>query len=453
MKFASQLSIMGLFASPARRKALVSASSLALLAATGAAALAQNDNAPQPPAAAAPQPPVPTPASATPPADQAPQQTATPAPQPMPAPATSQQATGGHVLPETRVVAPVERRRPRTPPRTRVVANPPQPAPAQAQVLTEQNQRFDAARQTILAPSGTAPYQMTQEAIESLPQGENTSLDRVLLQAPGATQDSAASGNLHVRNEHANVQYRINGIMLPDGVGAFGQILDTGIVGKLALITGALPAQYGLRTAGVVDIQTKASAFDNTGKVSVYGGSHDTITPSAEWGGTVGSTQYFVSGRYFGSDLGLENPTSSSNAIHDHTDQGKGFAYVSTVIDPTLRLTYMGAAAYSHFQIPDRPAATIFAVWRDQFQLRQSQRDAERVQPVQRAGAAIFQYRAGPAGLVFQPPQHGAFYARRDRRSCLQRGCLRRVPPQSYQRDPDRCLLSADGRPHAARGV
>src|SRR5215831_6127013 len=319
MKFASQLSIMGLFASPARRKALVSASSLALLAATGAAALAQNDNAPQPPAAAAPQPPVPTPASATPPADQAPQQTATPAPQPMPAPATSQQATGGHVLPETRVVAPVERRRPRTPPRTRVVANPP------------------------------------QAAIESLPQGENTSLDRVLLQAPGATQDSAASGNLHVRNEHANVQYRINGIMLPDGVGAFGQILDTGIVGKLALITGALPAQYGLRTAGVVDIQTKASAFDNTGKVSVYGGSHDTITPSAEWGGTVGSTQYFVSGRYFGSDLGLENPTSSRNAIHDHTDQGKGFAYVSTVIDPTLRLTYIGAAAYSHFQIPNRP--------------------------------------------------------------------------------------------------
>ena len=54
------------------------------------------------------------------------------------------------------------------------------------------------------------------------------------------------------------IQYRINGIMLPDGVGAFGQILDTGIVGSLALLTGALPAQYGLRTAGVLDIQTKS---------------------------------------------------------------------------------------------------------------------------------------------------------------------------------------------------
>ncbi len=79
-----------------------------------------------------------------------------------------------------------------------------------------------------------------------------------MLQAPGVSQDSAASGELHVRNEHANIQYRINGIMLPDGVGAFGQIIDTGIVGSLALITGALPAQYGLRTAAVLDIQTKA---------------------------------------------------------------------------------------------------------------------------------------------------------------------------------------------------
>src|SRR5258705_13739895 len=74
--------------------------------------------------------------------------------------------------------------------------------------------------------------------------------------------------------------------MLPDGVGAFGQILDTGIVGSLALLTGALPAQYGLRTAGVLDIQTKEDAFNNSGSVSVYGGSHRTTTPALQYGGT-----------------------------------------------------------------------------------------------------------------------------------------------------------------------
>ena len=54
------------------------------------------------------------------------------------------------------------------------------------------------------------------------------------------------------------MQYRINGIILPDGISGFGHVLDTGFVGSLALITGALPAQFGLRTAGIVDIQTKS---------------------------------------------------------------------------------------------------------------------------------------------------------------------------------------------------
>jgi outer membrane receptor protein involved in Fe transport len=166
--------------------------------------------------------------------------------------------------------------------------------------------------------------------------------------------------------------------MLPDGVGAFGQILDTGIVGSLALLTGALPVQYGLRTAGVVDIQTKASAFDNSGTVGVYGGSRGTITPSIEYGGTVGSTQYYVTGRYFGSDIGLENPTPALGAIHDHTDQGKGFAYASTVIDPTLRLTFMSGVSDSRYQIPNNPgqapAFTAFGVSNfDSSQLRETQ--------------------------------------------------------------------------------
>ena len=177
----------------------------------------------------------------------------------------------------------------------------------------------------------------------------------MLLQTPGVSQDSAASGELHVRNEHGNLQYRINGIMLPDGVGAFGQILDTGIIGSLALLTGALPAQYGLRTAGVLDIQTKADAFNNSGSVSVYGGSHGSITPSFEYGGTAGQTQYFVSGRYFGSQLGIENPTPANEAIHDRTAQEKGFLYLSTVIDPTSRLTFISGVSNGLYQIPNNP--------------------------------------------------------------------------------------------------
>jgi outer membrane receptor protein involved in Fe transport len=276
-----------------------------------------------------------------------------------PAPAGS----GATTLPGITVVAPHRVQPPRRP-KTRVVTGQRRETPAapppqtETQVVAGQNTKFDEARRTIDAPIGATAYQINHQNIEALPQGSNATLDKVLLQFPGVTQDSAASGELHVRNEHANIQYRINGIMLPDGVGAFGQILDTGIVGSLALLTGALPAQYGLRTAGVLDIQTRTDAFNNSGSVSVYGGSHGTITTSVEYGGTVGQTQYFVSGRYFGSNLGIENPTPSNEAIHDRTAQEKGFLYLSTVIDPTSRLTFMSGVSNSTYQIPNNPGQT-----------------------------------------------------------------------------------------------
>src|SRR6266702_1286717 len=272
--------------------------------------------------------------------------------------------TGGvTTLPSVEVDAPKRTQAPRRP-KVRVAVEKRRATP-QARPQTEapaavagESERLDAARQAVLPPAGATTHTLNHQAIEALPQGTNATLDKVLLQFPGVTQDSAASGELHVRNEHANIQYRINGIMLPDGVGAFGQILDTGIVGSLALLTGALPAQYGQRTAGVLDIQTKADAFNNTGSVSIYGGSHGTITPSFEWGGTVGQTQYFVSGRFLQNNLGIENPTPANDAIHDRTSQEKGFAYVSTVLDPTSRLTYIGGVSNSTFQIPNNPGQT-----------------------------------------------------------------------------------------------
>jgi hypothetical protein len=221
-----------------RYNTVLPVSSLVWIAVSSAPVLAQGENQNQaPPAATTPQP------SATPAVEPAqPQGGAGPAPTKPQGATPAPKPAAGNVLPETRVVAPVQRQKPRTPPQV-VSRQPPAPTPTQAQVVATQNEKLDAARNTILAPVGAGTFQITHEAIEALPQGVNTGLDKVLLQAPGVSQDSAASGDLHVRNEHGNVQYRINGIQLPDGVGAFGQILDTGIVGRLALITGALPAQ------------------------------------------------------------------------------------------------------------------------------------------------------------------------------------------------------------------
>ena len=138
-----------------------------------------------------------------------------------------------------------------------------------AEVLTQRSNSFDQARSNLYTNIGTTSTALSHDTIQALPQGTNAPVERVLLQAPGVSQDSAASGLLHVRNDHANLQFRINGVMLPDGVSGFGSIFDTNFIGSLSLVTGALPAEYGLRTVGLVDITTRSDIFNNSGSVNL----------------------------------------------------------------------------------------------------------------------------------------------------------------------------------------
>jgi outer membrane receptor protein involved in Fe transport len=267
--------------------------------------------------------------------------------------------SGQAQLPQIVVNAP----KPKTKPKPKPNAGAPQriaqqtDAPTAAQAaLDAKMSSFDQARDNNLLPKiGASTYTITRQAIVDMPQGDNTPIDKVILQMPGVSYDSAVSNpDFHVRNEYANVQYRVNGVVIPEGVSALGPVIDTNFVGSMSLLTGTLPAQYGLRTAGVLDITSRAFAAPS-GDISLYGGSRQTFTPSFDYGGSVGNTEYFVTARGNWNALGLENPTSSVDALHDHTEQGKFFGYVSTLLDESTRLSVISAASYSAFQIPNNP--------------------------------------------------------------------------------------------------
>jgi hypothetical protein len=214
--------------------------------------------------------------------------------------------------------------------------------------------KLDQARSQILPNLGATAYTHTAEQIDLQSQGDNAPFNQVILRSPGVAEDSAVNGDLHVRGEHANLQYRINDVILPEGITGFGLELDPRFIQSMQLITGSLPAQYGFRTAGIVDIQTK-SGMENGGDVDVYGGSFGTSRVSGEYGGTQGKWSFFVDGSYDHNELGIENPTSSYDAIHDVTDQFKTFLYGSYIIDDTSRVTIMGSASYSNFEVPNTP--------------------------------------------------------------------------------------------------
>ena len=217
-------------------------------------------------------------------------------------------------------------------------------------------QRLNEARNGIQTQTGASTYTINEAAIAAQPGGDNQLLNQVIMQAPDVAQDSF--GQFHVRGEHNGLQYRLNGIILPEGISVFGQSLDPRLISSLTLVTGALPAEYGLRTAGIIDLKTKSGVIDPGGTVSLYGGSHGTVEPSFNYGGSAGRLNYFVSGDFLRNDLGIESPDASSNPIHDHTKQYHGFGYFEYILDEQNRLSAVLSTSSGNFQIPQRAGQT-----------------------------------------------------------------------------------------------
>ena len=203
--------------------------------------------------------------------------------------------------------------------------------------------RLDVERNSIQPSLGATVYDFGKRVIENVPQGENAPLNQVLLRAPGVVQDSF--GQVHVRGDHGNLQYRLDGVQLPEGLTLFNNILATRYANQMSLLTGAMPAQYGLRNAGVVDITLKSGSTDPGVDASVTGGSRNYSQTALSYGGRTGAIDYFAAGQFIHDGLGIENPTASFNPIHDNTDQWYGLAKVTGIVDDNTRLSFIAGGA------------------------------------------------------------------------------------------------------------
>ena len=222
--------------------------------------------------------------------------------------------------------------------------------------IEEVNVRLDRARSNLEPDLGATVYRFGRGSLETLPQGDNTPLNQVLLQAPGVAQDSY--GQIHIRGDHNEIQFRLDGVQLPEGLAVFGQALETRFAHSLSLITGALPAQYGFDTAAVIDITTKSGITDPGGEISIYGGQRDYFQPSFSYGGHVGNVDYFVTGDFLHDRVGIENPVGTLNPIHDLSNQTHGIAHIAWTVDADTRVSLLAGASNEFFEIPNNPGQT-----------------------------------------------------------------------------------------------
>ncbi len=235
-------------------------------------------------------------------------------------------------------------------------SGPAAPLPQVSEVVVTAR-RLNEARATIQPQIGASVYTIDAKAIEAMPGGDNTALNQVVLQAPGVAQDSF--GQLHVRGEHNGLQYRLDGVILPEGLSVFGQALNPqprrqGRADHRRPAGAIWPAHRRHRRHHHQErrVQTGGDRSPSTAAATARS------SPASNTRAAPASFNYFVSASYLHDDLGVESPDGRSTPLHDVTDQFQGFAYLADIIDPSSRVSLILGASNERFQIPDVTGAT-----------------------------------------------------------------------------------------------
>ncbi len=275
--------------------------------------------------------------------------------------------------------------------------------------------KLDKSRNNLSPKTGGSAFSFAQKDIDNLPQGQATPLNQLLLRAPSAVAN--AQNQVHLRGDHANLQYRINGVMLPEGANSFAQTLDTHFADNVELLTGAMPAQYGYRTAGVVDVQTKSGSFAKKNRSEVMVGGNETLGYNQQIGGNAGNLDYYLSASYLQNSRGIESPTRARNSNHNDTSQDNIFGYFSYVLDASKRLNFMLSNATSRYEIPNNPNQEaeyeLTGASANSAYLKQKQREASRFASVSLQGVSDsdtdyqLSFTSRYSALKFQPDFNG----------------------------------------------
>lgn len=198
-------------------------------------------------------------------------------------------------------------------------------------------------------------YQLSRKDIETLPRGNNNTVADVLLTIPSVAY--GALGQTHIRQDHANQQFRIDGIPIPDTVtGAFADIVPPRAWERADIILGGMEAQYGNKTALVVDITSKSGTRPGFGSLQGFGGSYETVNPSFEYGGTIGEkVRFYALNSYVRNARGLDPPTLGTESFHNQSEKNNAYLRGDYQLDNRNNFSWILLSSVGRFQIPTTP--------------------------------------------------------------------------------------------------
>jgi outer membrane receptor protein involved in Fe transport len=203
--------------------------------------------------------------------------------------------------------------------------------------------------------SSSETYTLSRKDIEAIPRGNNIDLNDLLATVPSAVQQPL--GQISIRQDHANIQFRIDGVPIPDTVsGTFSDVITPRAWERADILLGGLEAQYGNRTAAVIDVTSKSGTKPGFGSIQMFGGSNETVQPSFEYGGTIGAKfRYYALNSYTTTNRGIEPPTLGHSVFHDHHERNQTYLRGDYQHDNRNNFTWLFLNSVAKYQIPTRP--------------------------------------------------------------------------------------------------
>ena len=192
--------------------------------------------------------------------------------------------------------------------------------------------------QTILErPLGAAP----SRAIES-----------IVASTPGFVTDD--NGRMHPRGSESQVQYVVDGVPVTENMSAiFSTSLDARTLRTVEVLTGGIPAEFGDKLAGVINVNTRSGLEGPTqGGLSFSGGSFSTGEVAADFSTHTKKLGFLTNLSASTSQRYLDPPTLEN--FHNFGRTGKGFFRLDYQFDANNSLRGVFNFGGSNFQVPNR---------------------------------------------------------------------------------------------------
>ena len=203
--------------------------------------------------------------------------------------------------------------------------------------------------------SSSETYSVSRKEIDILPRGNNNEFHDVLLTIPGVVYGSLKQ--LHIRQDHANLQLRIDGVPIPDTVSStFSDVITPRAWERADIVLGGMEANVGNKTTALIDITTKSGTKPGFGSLQMNGGSNNTINPSFEYGGTIGEKfRYYFLNSHFATNRGIEPPTAGHSIFHGQSERNQTMFRGDYQLDNNNNFTFLFLNSIAKYQIPTAP--------------------------------------------------------------------------------------------------